>query len=178
MTKRIKPAVDAPTIKSLEDADSALAEIAAMKRQIGLVEAAMNERIDRCKAEAAKDAEPYRLHLATLEHSLLRFADYNRVELFSSRKSVALTFGTIGYRASTKIKLLAKMTWERVLQELRDNGLRMCIRVKEEPDKEALKGLGEDILRSLGCKIVQEDVFFYETEEQDLAAPAAPGAAA
>jgi phage host-nuclease inhibitor protein Gam len=179
MTKRIKPVAVVPTIMTLEAADAALAEIARQKREIALIEAGMNERIDRIKEEAARDSEPARQHIAGLEQSLKLYVDYHKDELFKSRKSLALTFGTIGYRASTKIKLLSKWTWERVLDALREYSWgNQYIRIKEEPDKEALKGLGPERLQGMGCKVVQEDVFFYETAEQDIAPQAGVGDAA
>lgn len=167
---RIKPAVTMPLIKNLEDADAVLAQIAALRRNIALIETGMNDDIDAAKARAAGEAEPYKQQIASLEQALCRFAEYNKAELFSRRKSCELTFGSIGFRASSKIRLLSKMTWERVLQTLRDTGLTQCIRVKEEPDKEALKALSPDHLKELGCKVVQGDSFFYEIADQEIQA--------
>ena len=165
---RIKPAATAPVLKSLEDVDSALAQIAAQRRQIALIETDMNEAIDTVKANAAAEAEPFRVEIAGLEQSLVRYAEYNKGELFARRKSVELTFGTFGFRASTKLKLLAKMTWARVLQNIHDWNRPELVRVKEEPDKEVMKRLSDQELKELGCKVVQEDVFFYELAEQEL----------
>ena len=165
---RVKPQAIPLTLKSLEDVDNALGWIAARKRQIAAIEAKMNDAIDKAKAAALEEAEPHKQEIATLEAALVKYAEYNKAELFARRKSLELAFGVIGYRASTKLKLLAKHTWERVLQSLRDNGLHDCIRVKEEVDKEAMKGLTPEHLKDLGCKVVQEDVFFYELSEQEL----------
>jgi phage host-nuclease inhibitor protein Gam len=169
---RIKPVTTAPLIKSLEEADTVLGQIAALRRNISLIETGLNEDIDAAKARAAAEADPYKQEIAGLEQALARFAEYHKSELFTKRKSCDLTFGAIGFRASSKIKLLSKMTWERVLQTLRDTGMRHCIRMREEPDKEALKALAPDHLKELGCKVVQEDSFFYEIADQELS----PGA--
>ena len=168
MTKRVKPTLDIPVIKSLEEADSTLARIAGLKRHIGLVEASMNEQVDAIKLQAANDAEPHKQQVAALEQSLVRFADYHKTELFTVKKSRDLTFGCLGFRQSSKLKLIKKMTWERVLQMLRDLNLKHCIRTKEEPDKEALKGLKPEQLQNLGCKVEQEDTFYYELAEMEL----------
>ena len=168
MTKRFKPAVVVPAIKSLEEADSILARIAAQKRSINLIEAGMNDDIDIIKVKAAEQAEPYRQEVMALEQALARYADYNKTELFKAKKSLDMTFGSIGFRASSKLKLLSKWSWERVLESLRDTKITGCIRIKEEPDKEALKGLDPEHLKRLGCKVVQEDAFFYELAEQEL----------
>jgi phage host-nuclease inhibitor protein Gam len=184
MTKRTKLAATAPTIKSIEDADAVLAKIAEHKREIALIENMLNERIDAEKANAAQEAQPHKTQIEVLGQALLNFSEYYKDELYKDRKSLALTFGSIGYRASTKIKLLYKKTWEGGLEALQsEEAMDKYIRTKQEPDKEALKGLSEDRLKSFGCKLVQEDTFFFETAEQDLSqapasAPIAPGAAA
>ncbi len=165
---RVKPDYTIPVIKSLEEADSVLAQLTGMRRYVGLIEAEMNDAIDAVKLKAAKEAESPKLAIARMEQGLARFATENKEELFAKKKSCELSFGTIGFRASSKIRLLSKMTWERVLQTLRDTGMTACIRVKQEPDKEALKALSPEHLRELGCKVVQEDVFFYETADQEL----------
>jgi len=165
---RIKPVAAVPIIKTLEDADAALAQIAALRRNIALIETALNDEIDAAKAKATAEAEPFRQEIAVQEQALTRFADYHKAELFAKRKSCELTFGCIGFRSSTKIKLLSKMTWERVVEILRDTGMRHFIRVKEEPDKEKLKALAPDHLKDIGCKVVQEDIFFYEIADQEI----------
>lgn len=178
MAKRIKPVHTVPVIHSLEEADSALAQIAAFQRQLELIQNTMNDSIDAIKLEAEAGAEPLKQEIASLEKSLLHFAELRKAELFTVKKSMHLQFGTIGFRASTKLKLIGKMSWERVLQALRDTGQKACIRVKEEPDKEALKGLEPNHLQSLGCKVVPQDTFFYELETQELTTSNGPGAAA
>jgi len=60
------------------------------------------------------------------------------------------------------------MTWERVLGVLKERGMTNCIRIKEEVDKEALRTLGPNTLADVGCKLVQEDGFFYELNETEL----------
>lgn len=51
-----------------------------------------------------------------------------------------MTFGTIGYRLSTKLKTLPKWTFERVLESLKAGNKTEYIRIKEEVDKERLRG--------------------------------------
>ena len=57
---------------------------------------------------------------------------------------------------------------ERVLGVLKERGMTNCIRIKEEVDKEALRTLGPNTLADVGCKLVQEDGFFYELNETEL----------
>lgn len=166
--KRVKPTVPAIIFKTTEEVDRALGDIAEHKRNLAAIEGVMNAAIDAAKLQAMEDSAFFRAEIAAIEAALVKYAEYNKPELFAKRKSLELTYGTIGYRQSSKLKLLAKHSWERVLQALRDNGLHDLIRTKEEPDKEAMKSLTPEHLKELGCKVVQEDSFFYELSEQEL----------
>lgn len=167
---RVKPEINLSVIKSLDEADAVLGKIAALRRDISIIENGLNERIDAMKLDAAAEAEPARRQIAELEDILGRYALYAKGELFKERKSLELTFGSFGFRSSTRIALASrKDTWEQVTQELRDREMTEHYRTKYEPDKDALKGLSEPELKSLGLKLMQEDKFFYETAEQELA---------
>lgn len=163
---RIKPAATTVVIKSTEEADTVLARIAAHKRRIELIDLSAAEEIDEVKARAAAEAEPIKQEIAGLEQSLLRYADYARDELFRGRKSLQLTFGTIGYRLSAKLKTLPKWTFERVLESLKAGNKTEYIRIKEEVDKERLRGAAPELLKQHGLWLVTDDVFFYELSEQ------------
>lgn len=166
-SKRVKPVLQAPSITTTEQADQALAEIAAAKREITRMELVFKEETANLKAQLAEDCEPYRQKVASLEQGLLLFATSERETLFAKRKSLPLTFGTIGFRAASALATLKKsITWGAVLEKVKELGLE-AIRVKEELDKEALKAMSPEKIASVGCKIVQSDDFFYEVNETD-----------
>lgn len=165
MTKRIKPMVNTAIIKSLDEADDVLAQIAARRRQLDLVALGAAEDIDAIKARAAAESEPVKQELAGLEQALTRYAEYAKGEVFAARRSVQLTFGVMGYRSSSKLKTLPKWTFERVLGALKDAGMTGYIRVKEEVDKEQMRTLAPEALARVGCRVVQEDAFFYELSD-------------
>lgn len=160
---RIKPnLVPAYPVNSLEDVDIALGRIATLKREIGLINMGAAEEMDAIKARAATESEPLRQRIADMELSIGRFAETRKEELFSKKKSLQLTFGIIGFRASSKLKTKAKWTFERVLSALKERGMTDFIRTKEEVDKEKLKGLTPEILSEVGCTVKTEDAFYYE----------------
>lgn len=169
MSKRVKPVIQDKVINNLEDADSVLAMIAAHKREIARHELSLKEDVDRLKGVCAANCEQSKQEIARLEQSLVQFGIARREELFSNKKSIALNFGTIGFRASSALKTVKKLTWERVLGLIKERGL-PCVRIKEEVDKEALRTLKADQLAEVGCKLVQSDDFFYEIAEAELMA--------
>lgn len=168
---RVKPATqDAIVLRSLTDVDNALRIIAGRKRELAVIAAAMNESIEAARAAAMEAGSEHWAEIIAQERALLKYAEYHKPELFAQKKSLALTHGEIGYRLSSKLKLAAKQTWERVLGKLREADMRGYIRVKEEVDKEALRELSAERLALLGCKLCQEDVFYYEVPDEEIAA--------
>lgn len=166
-SKRVKPVLQAPAITTTEQADAALGKIAAARREISRLELAYRENTAALKNQLAEDCEPWRQQVASLEQGLLLFATAQRDTLFSKRKSIALAFGTIGFRAASALATLKKsITWGAVLEKVKELGLD-AIRVKEEVDKEKLKAMTPEKIASVGCKIVQSDDFFYELNEAD-----------
>lgn len=167
---RVKPQNNQTVIKSLDEADAALARIASRKREIDLVDLSIQEEIDALKLKASADTEAARQEIAEIGSALARFAEGNKSELFAKRKSVALAFGTLGFQQSSALKTVKKTTWEQVLGYLDGNGMDDCIRVKKEVDKDALRRLSAEQLALVGCRLESKDEFFYELADADSSA--------
>lgn len=168
MAKRTKPVLNVPTITNLEEADAMLARITARKRELTLIDLGLKEDVDRLKTQAAAQCEPVKEDIGNMEQAITRFCMVNREEMFTKKKSVDLTFGTIGFRSSSTLKTMKKITWDMVLGMLESANRTGCIRLKKEVDKEAMRKLPLDELSKFGCKLEQEDAFFYETNETDV----------
>lgn len=80
-------------------------------------------------------------------------------------KTRVLTFGSVGFRLTTRI--LIKRVSE-TLQALKDLQFTSCIRVKEEPDKEAMKALSDETLAEVGAARRTENVFGYEINQERI----------
>ena len=109
------------------------------------------------------------LRFDDVDSSRVRFGESRKAELFMKKRSRDLTFGVIGFRASSAVKPMKRMTWEQVLGFVRDAGMIECIRTKQEVDKEALRQLPPEKLAAVGCRLEQTDGFFYELNETELA---------
>jgi phage host-nuclease inhibitor protein Gam len=75
--------------------------------------------------------------------------------LFKDKKTVQLSFGNFGYRKSTSISV--KKTTLELLKKL---GLDRYIRVKEEPDKEAMADMDDEALAQADAVRKVKDDFF------------------
>ena len=132
--------IEGTQLQSWDEVDATLAQIGQSDRELQLIEAAANERIEGIKQAMKQHAQPVLDRKAALELSVKEYCDANRAE-FAKIKTRTLTFGEVGYRTSTKIMI--KRVAE-TLQALKDLALSTCIRTKEEPDKEAMKTLTDE----------------------------------
>jgi phage host-nuclease inhibitor protein Gam len=153
------------TLQSWSDVDQALSKIGEIDRELALLEASQQEQIDRIKASIKACAEPFQSKKAVLEQSVQLYAENNQAE-FRTSKTKVLTFGSVGFRLSTKVTFKRGVD---VVQALKDLGLAHCIRVKEEADKEAMKNLPAETLAECGASLRTEDTFGYEINREKLA---------
>lgn len=104
---------------------------------------------------------------------LQAYAMENRDELFSKRKSLETTHGTMGFRTGTPaLKTRKGFTWASVLEMLKEF-LPNYVRTKEEPAKDKLLADREDeevaaLFPKVGVTVVQEETFFVEPKKEDL----------
>lgn len=147
-----------------DDVDQALKSIGEIDRDLAMIEADQNATIDEAKANAKAQAKPYHDRKTALELAMKEFCEANRSE-FGKVKTKNLTFGSVGYRLSTKI-IIKKLG--DTLQALKDFKLDHCIRTREEPDKEAMKALDTETLANLGAALKSENVFGYEVDQAKL----------
>jgi phage host-nuclease inhibitor protein Gam len=172
MATRTKP--QPLILASTDQADDALRQLAEVARELALIEQGMNEQIDALKAAAKLQLEPLTASRKRLEDALAVFGTLKKAELFTDRKrSLELTFGVIGYRKATSLRLLAKHTWAMVLKRLQDLGLAEGVRTKQEVDKDALRTWPDERLETVGVKRETVDEFFVELKQEEIASKAA-----
>ncbi|MDR0584600.1 MAG: host-nuclease inhibitor Gam family protein [Treponema sp.] len=150
-------------IKTLVEANLALKEIGMLEHELAAIDAEGDKQIAEIKAAAAREGDGLRKRIVDLTASLGVYAEYNRDDLFRDRKSVDLVFGSLGFRQSTSIHV--KKTTLELLKKL---GLGNCVRLKEEPDKDAMKELPDDTLAQVDAVRKVEDKFFAETNKEEI----------
>lgn len=130
--------------------------------------------------QMAKIREKWQDELAKLAETketsfdiLQAYALENRDELFSKRKSLETTHGTLGFRTGTPtLKTRKGFTWASVLEMLKEF-LPNYVRTKEEPAKDKLLADREDeevaaLFPKVGVVVVQDETFFVEPKKEDL----------
>ena len=142
-----KRVVEPSGVKTWEDANDALRQIAEAQLAVQDIEGEMNKQILGAKKAAEEQSKPHKDRIAKLERELKDFVTEHRADM-GKAKSKILTFGEIGFRLSTSVSLpRAKEKIEEIIRS-----------------KEALKKYGEDTVNAVGATWKQQDVFGYELD--------------
>lgn len=157
---------DQPTIKSWEEADQTLKEIAALEIELADIEGALNLRINAEKEKADSEARPLRDRLELLGGQLKDFAEVSRAD-FGKAKSKRLTFGSLGWRASKAITI-KKALMDRVIANLKAMGMGDCVKMTETINKDILGAYPDEEIIKAGAGLKKLDTFWYETEKTSL----------
>ena len=129
--------------------------------------------------EMTRIREKYQDELAKLQEVkdksfdvIQAFAVENKGELFSKKKSMETTHGTLGFRIGTpKLKTLKGFTWASVLSMLKEF-LPDYVRTVDQPAKDKLLADREDekvmaMMPKVGICVVQEETFFVEPKKEE-----------
>ena len=164
--KRIRKVL--PDIRSREEMERVVGEIATLKNQQAQTQAEIDEKILKVREEREAELAGIAEELDEKTEMALRWAESNAAE-FGKRKSIVMTHGTVGFRTGNpRLKPVAKFTWAKVLETIRRSATltRSYVRTKEEVDREKLLAdrddLGADGLKVIGLKVVQDESFFVE----------------
>ena len=129
--------------------DVSLLRLGSIQIEVDRLQAELAESAAELKTKFDSKIGPLLSEQKITEKQLEAFVKEHRKDL--KGKSRFLNFGVVGYRtAPPKIKFL--WTVENILQALRIKRLVDCIRVKEEPNKEALELLDDETLEAVGCR--------------------------
>lgn len=154
-----------PRLKTWDDAAYTLKEIGELQIEINDITNRMNAQISDIKADADLRCKPLLDRIARLEADLKEFAEAHRTDIPGKTKK--LTFGSLGFRASTKIII---RNVKATLAALAARGMTDCIKVKESIDKTKLEAYSDADLAAVGAMRKQQDCFWYEVDYEQVKA--------
>jgi len=158
---RLKPQVG--KIENLDQANLVLKEIGILEKELESIDSEAHKQIAVIKEEAVKKGQKIRERIFGDSEALSAFAAYNKDEIFKEKKTIQLSFGSFGYRKSTSISV--KKTTLELLKKL---NLDKYIRIKEEPDKDAMAGLDDETLAQVDSVRKVKDDFFCEADKEEI----------
>ena len=163
-----KRVIEEPTLKTWEDVNDALRQIAEAQIALGDIESDMQKQIIGAQKVAEEQSKPIKDAQARLEREIKAFVTEHRDEM-GKAKTMTLTFGEVGFRLSTSISLpRAKEKLEEIIRRLKSRQMHDCIVVKEKISKDALKKYGEDTVNAVGATWKQKDIFGYDVNTAKL----------
>jgi phage host-nuclease inhibitor protein Gam len=177
-TRRVKKTVE-PTLRSREQAEACVAQIAALTLDLDDLRLRMDARIKSVRDEYQDSIADCEAELEAELRLVEEWARANAAE-FAARKSLEFVHGVIGFRiGNPTLRTVKGATWAFVLERLAELRLFSYVRTKTEPDKEKLladrEKLGPDRLGEIGVRVEQAETFFVEPRREPAAAAVAAG---
>lgn len=166
-TKTRQPTAVVP--KDLDEANDFITQIAGAKQAVADIEANLSNEVEALKTEAEINARDYQAEIQRLLEGLFVFAEANRRRLTedSKKKTIEVPAGTFGWRL-TPISISIRQA-DDVIAALKKLGLKRFIRVKEEPNKEAMRREPEAVAGIKGIAIKgQDEEFFARPQKAEL----------
>jgi phage host-nuclease inhibitor protein Gam len=153
--------IDTPAVADAWLRKKGLAEI-----EIDRIEADLNEKIATLKERAVKEAAEHQAVVRMADEALEAF--WQRQYKPGGAKSMTLTFGVLGARASRAVKLLRPLA--DVIEAL-GSGFAKFLRVKQTVNKEALLDASAEELRELRryLEIEPRETFYAEPDREAIA---------
>ncbi len=161
-----KKVPSAPQLISWDDVDKAMEKIQIARCHIREIEAQMNRQLNQIKDAATDAGKPFLSRIGELELQIRDFVTAHREEL--KGKTRKLTFGSTGFRLSTKVHVPAKKM-EEIIRRCRKYGMEDCVAVKESVLKDVMRQryTAEEINRT-GAQLKVTDEFWYDVNEETL----------
>lgn len=150
-----------------EDVEAAVRELCIASVRHDEAQARMNEAIALAREQYEPDLAALKAQWDEVFARVEAWAEAHKDE-FARKKSLVFVHGTIGFRVGNPtLKPVKGMTWEKVLDALKRIAP-AYVRVKEEPDKPGLLGLGEENLGTLGLRVEQQERFYAEPAKDSV----------
>lgn len=168
MAKREKKPV--MTVKTVEEAESVLAEYATADAKLARINATMDEKITAIRKQYANEVQELSDLKEEKMNELHFFAEAN-AQLFDKKKSLPMAHGVIGFRTGTpKLKTKPKFTWAAVTEMLKEY-LPDYVRTEEQPAKDKLLADRENEevnkhFKRVGIEVVQDETFYVDLKKE------------
>lgn len=157
---------------SQEAANDAFAQYAKADAQIQKINADIELQCAKIREKRADELTRLDAEREQAFDTLQAYATENQAELFTKKKSLEMTHGTIGFRTGTpKLKTLKGFTWASALNLVREF-LPSFVRTIEEIAKDKLladrevEGMGEKMAQC-GIMVTQDETFYVEPKKEE-----------
>lgn len=163
-----------PVPQSRDDVNDAIAKIGLAQRERARIQADMNDAMAQVKQRFEDEAKPFNEQIEALSKGVQTWCEAHRVELTKEGKVKFHGFAAGEVKWRMRPPRVAIRAVDNVLETLKRLGLSRFIRIKEEPNKEAMLAEPEPeaVAGLAGVKIEQGEDFVivpFETELEEVA---------
>ena len=170
---RIKAsAAQYPVPQSRDEVNDAIAKVGLAQRERARIQADMNDELAAVKLRFEEAAKPYNEQIEGLTKGVQTWCEAHRTELTKNGKVKFHNFAAGEIKWRMRPPRVSLRAIENLLETLKRLGLTRFIRVKEEPNKEAMLAEPEAVTGLAGVKIEQGEDFVivpFETELEEVA---------
>ena len=155
-----------------EQMEEAFGQYATADAEVQSINADMDRQFVAIREQHAERLAELEQQKTAAFEKMQVFATENREDLFSKRRSLETTHGTIGFRIGMpKIKLKRNFTWAAVLELLKEFG-KDYIRIVEEPARDkflADRDMEEcqQVMDKCGVYVAQDETFYVEPKKEE-----------
>lgn len=150
-----KRIVTQPVLQDWQSVDHALRDIRECRHALTELSVELQRRRDAAQEDYNNTSQPLQNRIKRLEADVKEFVDAHRAEL--SGKSRVLTFGTVGYRRSSQLRL--NQSAEDTIALLEGLGRTEFVRVTKSLDRAALLRQSAELLDKIDAWIKTTDGF-------------------
>ena len=152
------------SLSGWDDVNSTLKRLGELTIGIRDLENKKTELISEITSKFDTDAAPLLDEMEQINNSITEYVTAHKDE-FAKTRNKELSHGTISLRVSTAVKIISKAI---CLKALKGLGMMEFINVKEEPNKEMLKGLSDIELAKLACEKRVSDNISIEPKIEEI----------
>ncbi|MBI4835901.1 MAG: host-nuclease inhibitor Gam family protein [Candidatus Abawacabacteria bacterium] len=138
---------------SWEECNAFLYRLAEINVKTSQLEGEMTTKINQIKIDYDSQAKGLKTEKADMEKAIEEFCANCKDEFTKTRKK-EMSFGVVAYRITQKVTI---RSIEACLTALKSLNLHNCIRIKEEPNKDAMAQLDAQTLAKCGASLKTED---------------------
>lgn len=146
-------------LKTWEDVDVALGEMARLNARVGAIEEEYGKKIQALQEEELSRKSGLQALANSLLKNMEEFCAAHSEEI--KGKSKALNNGRVGFRQSTLIEIEDMAS---TVKALRKKGLEEFVVIVETADKNALRRLEDKELEGIGAQRIIKETFFADSK--------------
>ena len=147
-----------------EDVNLAVRRMGEIDIQVDRLQGEMTLKVNEIKSKYDAKSQGLLAERKEIEKDITLFTDTCKDE-FTKTRHKELTFGKVAYKVTSKILIKSKDACLAALKALKMSDY---IRIKEEPDKEAMVNLDQITLAKVGASIKVEDKLRIEPNLETL----------